>query len=65
MAVFPINSLLIKKRIITYNDNITIFLNGVNNIRLRKYKINVRNNDFIKRTNIYDNFTFFNALNFF
>jgi len=65
MAVFFINSLLIIKKAIIYDDNITISLNGVNNIRLRKYRVNVRNNDFIKRTNIYNNSAFFNAINFF
>jgi len=65
MAVFFINSLLIKEGIIVYDGDITIFLNGVNNIRLRKYRVNVRNSNFIKRINIYNSFAFFNAINFF
>jgi len=65
MTVFPVNFLLIKEEVTIYNGNITIVLNGINNIRLRKYRVNVWNNNFVKRTNIYDNSAFFYAINFF
>jgi len=65
MTVFPVNFLLIKEGVTIYNGNITIVLNGINNIRLRKYRVNVWNNNFVKRTNIYDNSAFFYAINFF
>lgn len=64
VAVFPVDFLLVEEGAIVYDGNITTSLDGVNNIRLRGYRVNVRNSDFVKRTDIHDNSAFLDAINF-
>ena len=56
------NPLLVEKKTIVYYRNIAITLNGVNNIRLRGYRVYIWYSNLIKYTNIHDNSFFFNTV---
>ena len=60
-----INPSLVEEETAVYYRDVAIILDGVNNIRLREYRVYIWYSNLVKYTNVHDNSFFLNAVHLF
>ena len=60
-----VNPLLVEKKAAVHYRDVATILDGVDNIRLRGYRVHIWYSDLVERTNVHDNSSFLDPICFF